>query len=268
MTESISKTNERIILQGFRTKEEYILYLLHLFAYDFAKKQISNESLVLEVGCGEGYGASLLSQNVAKIFSLDIDKNTLAHASKKYGSENCLFRLYDGQNIPYNDNTFDAVISFQVIEHIKDDIKFLSEIRRVLKNNGLFIITTPNRTYRLKPGQKPLNEFHVREYYPLELQNLLKNIFPNTMMWGIRGNEQIQKIELERGKYFTWATLGPLNLRALIPKKLRRLISKLVRKIKAAKEDVDFTSKYSLKDCYIIRERLEHSLHILGICRK
>lgn len=197
MAKLISKTGERVIPEDFESKEEYLIYLLHLFAYEFAKKEIPENKFVLEVGCGEGYGTSLLSQNSAKIIAMDVDKNTITHASEKYGAENCVFKLYDGIRIPYEDNTFDAVVSFQVIEHIQDDVNYVSEIYRVLRRDGLFIVTTPNRTYRLKPGQKPLNEFHVREYYRQELENILRKKFSDVSVWGIRGNEEVQRIEKE-----------------------------------------------------------------------
>lgn len=63
MTELILKTGKRIIPEQFESKKEYLLYLRHLFAYEFAKDNISKNSFVLEVGCGEGYGTSLISRS-------------------------------------------------------------------------------------------------------------------------------------------------------------------------------------------------------------
>jgi len=273
MPEFISKTGERVIPEKFESKEEYLIYLRHLFAYEFAKDKIPQNSFILEVGCGEGYGTNLLSQNVAKIIGLDVDKNTIAYASKKYESENCVFRVYDGVKIPFEDNTFDAVISFQVIEHIQDDINYILEIYRVLKRDGFFFLTTPNRTYRLKPGQKPWNRFHIREYYPYELKNLLKNRFSDVKVWGIRGNEEVQRIEIERVKQgLSIVSFDPFNLRKLIPEPLKPLIIKILRKIthrnQRSKNDRGFLTKYSLKNFYIIEDNIRDSLDLLGICKK
>ena len=80
MAELISKTTERIIPEKFGSKEEYLLYLRHLFAYGFAIDNISKSSFVLEVGCGEGYGTSLFSKHVVKIVGLDVDKTTIENA--------------------------------------------------------------------------------------------------------------------------------------------------------------------------------------------
>ncbi len=273
MTELISIKGERIIPEKFESKEEYLIYLRHLFAYEFAKDKFSDNSYVLEVGCGEGYGTSLLSQNGVNIIGLDVDKNTIEHGSNKYGSENCIFRVYDGVNIPYENDTFDTVISFQVIEHIQDDINYVSEIYRVLKRNGFFILTTPNRTYRLKSGQKPWNRFHIREYYPDELENILKNKFLDVKVWGIRGNEEVQKIEIERVKQgISIISFNPLNLRKLIPEPLKPVIIKILRRIThrnhRSKNDRDFLNKYGLKDYYAIKSNVRESLDLLGICKK
>lgn len=273
MTEFISRTTERMLPDKFESKEEYLLYLRHLFAYGFAKDNISKNSFVLEVGCGEGYGTRLFSENVVKIIGLDVDKNTIASAQKKYGSENCIFRLYDGLKIPYEDNIFDAVISFQVIEHIQDDKNFISEIYRVLKRNGIFILTTPNGTLRIKPGQRPWNRFHVREYYPNELEQVLKSKFSDVKVWGIRGNEEVQRIEIERVKQsLSIISYDPLNVRKLLPAPLKQRIIKILRGItfrkQGIKHDSDFLNRYSIKDFYILETNVSDSLDLLGILKK
>ena len=272
MAQLISKTGELHTIPGeLESKEEYLIYLRHLFAYEFAKDKISKNSFALEIGCGEGYGTNLLSQNVEKIIGLDVDKNIIVHALEKYGSENSVFRVYNGAKIPYEDNTFDAVISFQVIEHIQDDINCVSEIHRVLKTNGIFILTTPNRTYRL--GQKPWYRFHMREYYPHELENILKNKFPDVKVWGIRGSDEIQRIEIKRVKrILSIISFDPLNLRKLIPESLKSVIIKtlngIVRGNQRNKNDRDFLNRYSVKDYYVIKNNVEESLDLLGICKK
>jgi len=267
----ISKTGERIIPGNFESRDEYLLWLRHLFAYKFAQDITPKDSFVLEVGCGEGYGTSLLSKNVAKIIGLDIDNKTILHASKKYESRNCIFKLYDGKNIPYSNDTFDVVISFHVIEHIKEDLNYISEIYRVLKKNGLLIITTPNRTYRLKPGQKPFNRFHVREYNPQELEKTLKNKFLDVKLWGISGTENINKLEIERiKKILRIISLDPFNFRRLIPESIKISIIKILKtNILIDNDDKKSISlKYSLADYYIIKDHIEESLELLGICNK
>jgi len=269
MVMSISKTEERVVPEKFESKEEYLVYLRHLFAYELAKDKISKNSIVLELGCGEGYGTNLLSQNVGKIVGLDIERSVILGASEKYKSRNCIFQLYDGVRIPYQDSTFDAVISFQVIEHVQDDISYVSEIYRVLKRNGLLMLTTPNKTYRLRPGQNPWNRFHIREYYSHELENILKTKFSDVKLWGIRGNKEVEGIERQRVKQ-------PARiisfLRKVMPEPLEiviiRVLKRIARRKQKSQNGEDFLSKYGLRDYYVIQDNVVDSLDLLGICRK
>jgi SAM-dependent methyltransferase len=271
--EFISKTSERLIPENFGSKEEYLLYLRHLFAYGIATDHIAKDGFVLEAGSGEGYGTSLLSKNVGNIVGLDVDEPTVIRARKKYGSGNCVFRLYDGHRIPFDDNQFDAIISFQVIEHIQDDRNFISEIYRVLKNNGIFILTTPNRTLRLKPGQRPWNRYHVREYDPNELELVLKSKFSDVKVWGIFGNKEVTKIEIARVKKgLRLITLDPLNLRMFIPEKIKHKIYKFLTEIKGGKPELkdekDFPDRYSQKDFFISEKNVSESLDLLAVLKK
>jgi ubiquinone/menaquinone biosynthesis C-methylase UbiE len=273
MPKSLRKTGERIIPEHFlRSREAYLLYLKHLFAYEAVKKFIPEKSSVMEVGCGEGYGTNYLSHNVQHIVGLDVNEDVIQHASRKYRSARCSFKFYDGVNIPYNDSTFDVVVSFQVIEHVQDDKSFLTEIRRVLKTGGTCLLTTPNRTHRVKPDKKPWNRFHIREYYPNELEATLKTIFSEVHIWGIRGSEEIEHIEKARVKQAQrFAALDPLNLRKRIPASYETWIVALLKNILQRKHEPQdhkvFLDKYSIHNYYITKNNVKESLDLLTICR-
>ena len=93
------------------------------------------------------------------------------------------------------DNTYDFVVSFQVIEHIQDDGLYLKEIHRVLKPGGKALITTPNRSMSLTR-----NPWHIREYLPKELSSLASKTFRKVEMKGITGNEKVMKYYEENKK--------------------------------------------------------------------
>ncbi len=281
MAEINGKTDERILPEDFRSKEDYLLYLRHLFAYEFARHKASENSLVLEIGSGEGYGTSLLSRNVFKIIGLDVDPEIITKASKKYESERCVFRIYDGVTLPYDKNTFDMVVSFQVVEHVRDVPYYISEIHRVLKDNGTFVLTTPNRIHRLKPGQKPWNKFHIREFYPQEVRSILESKFSNVKIFGIRGNEEVQRIEIERvkprgkplNKWMMVRLLDPLRIRRLIPTSLKasvndKLKEKKSEENKGGMNQKDLVARYSLDVYSVTEESVEDGLDILGVCNK
>ena len=131
--------------------EQYIEYLRHFSAYMHAAKYLSGKR-VLEIGCGTGYGITYLSEITSNpTVASDINKEVLHFIKKKYSFRKFFLIACDGKILPFRENQFDAVISFQVIEHLipRDVINYLSEIKRVLTKNGLFICTTPNK--RLRP---------------------------------------------------------------------------------------------------------------------
>ncbi|MFH1696466.1 MAG: class I SAM-dependent methyltransferase [Candidatus Diapherotrites archaeon] len=251
MAEIIKKTDERIIPENFETRNQYLLYLRHLFAYEFAKGMLRKGCAVLEIGCGEGYGTSALAGKAGMITGLDVDKKTIAHASEKYGSGKCVFEEYDGTKIPHSAGTFDAVVSFQTIEHVRDDVNLISEARRVLKKGGVLILTTPNKTHRIKSGQWPVNKFHVREYYPKEFENILKEKFSEVNVRGICGSPEVQKLEAER-----------LRRKNAIESALNRV----ARKISSG--DRGFLGKYGLNDYHVIKGNIGDSLDLLAVCKK
>lgn len=267
----MKKTGERVVPEKFGSKEEYLIFLQHLFAYEFAKKMIYPGSSILEIGCGSGYGAGLLSETASGVIGLDVDKEAVDYSNEKYGTKKCIFKQYDGTGIPFADNTFDAAVSFQVMEHIADDDNYVSEIHRVLKQGGMFLITTPNRLIRLKKGQKPFNRFHVREYSPDELAEKLKKYFSGVEIKGVIGTEEIKYIELCRVKKIRKIVdMDVLNIRNMLPETVILSSIKLIKKCinrKKNDSDADFDKNFSTKD-YSTTEELASCLDLLAICRK
>lgn len=148
---------------------------------------------LLEVGCGEGRGIDLVINKVKSYTAIDKIEGIIRELRKKYPSGKFL-----SANIPpfqgLEDNSFDTVISFQVIEHIKDDKFFLKEINRVLKPGGTAYLTTPNRIMSLSR-----NPWHIREYTADELLKLARECFNTAEMKGIGGDDLVMKY-YERNK--------------------------------------------------------------------
>jgi ubiquinone/menaquinone biosynthesis C-methylase UbiE len=141
---------------------------------------------VLEVGCGEGRGIELLMAKTEKYSAIDKIAGIVQKLKLKHPRGN--FMNCNIPPLPYPDNAFDCAVSFQVIEHIKDDHLFLKEISRVLKPDGLALISTPNRTMSLSR-----NPWHEREYTSDELVTLARKYFASVEMKGITGNEKVMQ---------------------------------------------------------------------------
>jgi ubiquinone/menaquinone biosynthesis C-methylase UbiE len=155
------------------------LFKAYVVAEDYVKGD------VLEVGCGEGRGVALLMPHASTFTAVDKIKPVIDELQQKFPAGKFM-----SMNIPplsgLPDNTYDSIISFQVIEHIQDDFLFLKEIHRVLKPGGVALLTTPNRRMSLSR-----NPWHIREYLPAELTALAKKIFAHVEMKGITGNEKV-----------------------------------------------------------------------------
>ena len=151
-----------------------LIYYEHIARYIFASQFIKNKS-VLDVACGSGYGVKILLEHGAKnVIGVDNSKETIFHAKKYYGLKNATFVLADALKLPFKNNEFDVVTSFETIEHLKNRDLFIREVKRVLKERGLFILSTPNILVYPKG-----NPFHIKEFNPAELQSFLKKYFKN-----------------------------------------------------------------------------------------
>jgi len=203
------------------TIEQYIQFLRHFAAYIYAETFVRGKS-ILEIGCGTGYGADYLSQFASNIIAIDISKKCVMYSHTTCKKENVNFLLSSGLHVPLKDDSIDIVLSFQVIEHIESRKvrDFLSDIKRVLKDRGVFIASTPNKKLRLLPFQKPWNPEHRKEYNYKEFKEVLGNFFEEVEVYGLKGSEQIQSIEQNRVKQ------KPLNVYVIKP--LIPLIRKLL----------------------------------------
>ncbi len=147
----------------------------HLHRYAIAADLVAGNK-VLDIACGEGYGSRLLAKTAAHVTAVDLDEQTVEEARQKYQFPNLEFRAGSIEKIPAENGSFDIVVSFETIEHIASHEKLMSEIKRVLKNDGLLIMSTPDKKiYTDVSGRK--NQFHTKELYAEEFQTLLQNYF-------------------------------------------------------------------------------------------
>jgi ubiquinone/menaquinone biosynthesis C-methylase UbiE len=176
MSKQKNRTGERLETTIFNETA-----IEHLHRYAIALDFVKNKK-VLDIACGEGYGANLLAAYAESITGVDIDRSTIEKAIKKYTAKNITFKEGSVSNIPCKAGFFDIVISFETIEHTDEHDQFLTEVKRVLKPDGLFITSTPDKAnYSDVPGYK--NPFHKKELYDNEFTGLIKKYFSFTAFY-------------------------------------------------------------------------------------
>lgn len=141
---------------------------------------------VLDAACGEGYGSWLLSGAAQDVTGIDIDRDAIEHAVRRYGGQSNL-RYVRGSctALPFTEASFDLVVSFETIEHLTAQEAMLDEFRRVLSPSGALIISSPNKdVYGVESEGE--NHFHVRELARKELAAMLDTRFPRQAWYGQR----------------------------------------------------------------------------------
>ena len=164
-----------------RDASDNYVFQRSILAYYKAAELVSGD--VLEIGTGMGYGVEVVAPAADKYVT--IDKSCAYNVELPANAE---FRQMTVPPLDFADESFDYVISFQVIEHIKNDKEFVAEVSRVLRKGGKFIVSTPNA-----PMSLTRNPWHVREYTAEELKGLLSTNFSDIEMMGVGGNEKIME---------------------------------------------------------------------------
>lgn len=187
-----------------------------LQAYMLVKDELKGD--VLEVGCGEGRGLELMLEKSKTFTAIDKIQEVIDRLSKKYPQGNFI-----QANIPpfmgLANDSFDTVVTFQVIEHIQDDRTFLKEIYRVLRPGGTAYVTTPNIHKTLTR-----NPWHIREYTPDQLGNLCKEVFDEVEVKGISGSKKVwEYYEKNRKSVERITRFDVFNLQNRLPATLLRL---------------------------------------------
>jgi ubiquinone/menaquinone biosynthesis C-methylase UbiE len=168
-------TGERFIPSKYGT-----IALQHYHRYEFALHLMDfRGKTVLDIACGEGYGSNILASQAKEVYGVDISEETVECAKETYREDKIKFLLGSVTNIPLPDKSIDIVVSFETIEHHNMHDEMMGEVKRVLKDNGILIISTPNKDYYEKYLPDLKNEFHVRELYKYEFEALLKRFFKN-----------------------------------------------------------------------------------------
>ena len=233
-----------------------------LSAYHIAKPFIKGD--LLELGCGEGRGVALLAPLASSYLGIDKISSIIDDLSTQY--PDFQFKQSVFPPVPFEDNSFDTIVSFQVIEHIKDDHSFIEEIYRVLKPGGKALITTPNIRMTLSR-----NPWHEREYTADELHALCQKYFKNVQVKGIAGNEKVMEYhDRNRKSVHKIMRFDILDLQHRLPANVLRIPYDLLNRLNRnkLKETGDELVKSIHFEDFTLRDKHEQNLDLFCLLTK
>ncbi len=222
------------------------------------------EGNVLELGCGEGRGVEIISKNADSYLALDKILEVINKLAERFPDQKFKQAVFPPVDFP--DESFDTIVSFQVIEHIKDDRLFLKEIARLLKPNGRAIISTPNIKMTLSR-----NPWHIREYTGDELAEICANSFSQVDIRGIAGNERVMEYHEKNResvrKIMKWDMMDlQYRLPAWLLQKPYEILNRRNRnKLKSGNDGL--VDSIGLND-YFLREKDDRNLDLFCILSK
>jgi ubiquinone/menaquinone biosynthesis C-methylase UbiE len=218
-------TGERLINASSSSRD---LYLQHVGRYLFAKPLVDGKT-VLDVACGAGYGSQILSHLAKRVVGADIDRQAIEHCRSRYSGTNLSFVQMDGCHLAFSPSSFDAVVSFETLEHLENPEVFLKELNRVLKVDGQLIISTPNKELFSLYTKNKKNPFHYREFTQSKFEKKLRSDFFVEEILGQRffAKKDVPLIAEISGKKIQYG--NDHLLRRIVRVGLRRLFNENIR---------------------------------------
>jgi 2-polyprenyl-3-methyl-5-hydroxy-6-metoxy-1,4-benzoquinol methylase len=246
--------------------ENNVTYQRCMFAYEFVAQSIK-EKKVLDVGCGNADGTSIMADSASEINGMDYSHETIAQNKLKFKNRtNMKFQNAVVPPIEAADETYDVVTAFQFIEHIHLRKEFIKEAARVTCHGGKLFITTPNIKRSLAR-----NPFHIHEYTVEEMEKELSDLGLDYTLYGLFGNEKVEKYYQENSKWVkTILKLDVFGLHKILPSALLAkpydLITSLMRK--KLMQQVSATTEISTNDFFLSTENLDSALDIYVVINR
>ena len=180
-------------LPGWPEEARRMFYSNYKWASNYTKDKI-----VLDCACGSGYGTDFIAGNCSSVVGGDVDARIVKYAKDNYPSEKIRWACFSITSIPCPDSYFDVVVSFDTIEHVKDDYKVLPELKRVTKEDGYIILSTPLNNFRKEQGEEGVDPTHIREYSAYEWLSMLSTHFSEAEFFARDENFEFHRVYPEK----------------------------------------------------------------------
>jgi 2-polyprenyl-3-methyl-5-hydroxy-6-metoxy-1,4-benzoquinol methylase len=145
----------------------------HRARYEFACQYVPDSGRVLDIACGVGYGAWILATGTpaTEIIGVDRDQGALEYAKQNFANPKVHFREVDALDVEFPSAAFDAIVSFETVEHLPQAAAFLQRLHGFLRPGGVLVCSTPNEVRM--PFQISRFPYHHRHFTPEEFRSLL-----------------------------------------------------------------------------------------------
>jgi 2-polyprenyl-3-methyl-5-hydroxy-6-metoxy-1,4-benzoquinol methylase len=219
---------------------------LHLKRYEFARPLCSGRD-VLDAACGVGYGTAYLAEAARRVVGVDVDADAIAYARGRYARPNVEFVQQDLAELDLADDSFDVVVSFETIEHLARPDAFLAHAARVLRADGVFVVSTPRVDVTTTSPQNP---FHTLELSRDDFESMLGRHFGAVELYGQH------RIQTRRHRLLQRADV--LGLRKRLP---------FVRRASRAVAGTPAMDEVTADEIEISRDSLENASELVAVCR-
>jgi len=238
---------------------EQVIYNRCLYAYKAASEKVKGN--IIELGSGEGYGIQMLAPLAEHYLAVDkFDTDISGHVNVEFRKH--LLPSLSG----IADNSFDFAVTFQVIEHIQDDITFIQEIHRVLKPGGVLMLTTPNR-----PMSLTRNPWHIREYTADELASVVGKSFVKVEVKGVFGSPVVMEYhERNKASVQRITRFDILKLQYRLPRQLLQIPYDIMNRLNRRnllEGNTEIVNKVSLSD-FFLKDNTEDCFDLFVVATK
>ncbi len=234
-------------------------HIVNLSAYVWALEWLGSvrEARILDAACGAGFGSYSVAESAEWVVGVDLSVSAIIEAGILYRRSNLSFAAMDCSRLGFHDARFDAVFSFETIEHVSDDYQYVGEIARVLRPGGRLVLSTPRAPFQ---GAVPENPYHVREYTWGQLEELLAPHFQSIVRFGRRLGPRLARVEEDLDRV---RRLAPPKVRQIVPRRLRHVLGSMISRSRGGVGLEEVT----VDDVEYV-EGLEETSTLLAICQR
>jgi 2-polyprenyl-3-methyl-5-hydroxy-6-metoxy-1,4-benzoquinol methylase len=241
-------------------KDRLPLFYGHIQHYRYLTK-FTKDKCVLDIGCSEGYGSYYLSHYSKQVIGIDFDMKRIQNANQLYRKENLNFHhvnIYElNEKFPDLQYNMDVVLAMEFIEHLQKPEEFIHITKKMLKQDGIFFLSTPNRLAR-DVNNTPWNPEHIKEYSCDELNIFLSEFYKEVKIIGLDGSSIVKEYEKIRKGGNTSAKL----------KKLWRFTPELIKNPIRKQITSKLPSNITIDDFFFVEKVNKDVISLVAICKK